>query len=246
MAQGVWAGWLPVLLGGRINVCRDEKMSRELKRVPMDFGWPLGEIWKGYLNPYHPHDCPACKGSGYNAETEEVSRSFYDFEGTGKRWCDSITDDEVAALIKANRLWDLTRDGKIPTAAEVNHWNKTRIGHDGINGMILVRTRAERLGVYGKCDLCDGSGDLWCDPKYAALYDAWEPIEPPTGEGFQLWEDVTEGSPVSPVFPSLNELATWAAEHATTFGSFKASKEKWTEMLSNDHVYHKEGNVVWM
>ena len=221
-------------------------MSRELKRVPMDFNWPIGEIWKGYRNPYHPEDCPSCKGSGYNAETEEILRSFYDFDGRGNRWCDDITEEEVAALLKANRLWDLTRGGKIPTAAEVNHWNKTRMGHDGVNEMILVKTRAKRLGVYGKCPLCDGVGHLWCDPKYEDLYENWEPIEPPIGDGFQLWEDVTEGSPVSPVFASLDELAEWAAENATTFGAFKTTKEKWIAMLSDGLVCHQEGGVVWM
>lgn len=35
---------------------------------------------------------------------------------------------------------------------------------------------------------------------------------PPTGEGWQLWEDVTEGSPKSPVFATAEELAQWMAD----------------------------------
>ncbi len=30
-------------------------------------------------------------------------------------------------------------------------------------------------------------------------YDAWEQMPPPDGDGYQLWETVTNGSPVSPV-----------------------------------------------
>lgn len=41
-------------------------MGRELKRVPLDFAWPRGEIWGGYLNPYwrQRRECPACAGTG--------------------------------------------------------------------------------------------------------------------------------------------------------------------------------------
>lgn len=56
--------------------------------------------------------------------------------------------------------------------------------------------------------------------------------EPPKGEGYQLWETTTEGSPLSPVFPSLEELCDWAAGSATLYGSKKVSKEVWHEILS--------------
>lgn len=37
-------------------------MGRQLHRVPLDFDWPLGKVWKGYINPYADlmTDCPAC------------------------------------------------------------------------------------------------------------------------------------------------------------------------------------------
>jgi len=38
-------------------------MGRELKRVALDFDWPLNKIWKGYVNPYYK-ECESCKGSG--------------------------------------------------------------------------------------------------------------------------------------------------------------------------------------
>ena len=56
--------------------------------------------------------------------------------------------------------------------------------------------------------------------------------EPPKGEGYQLWETTTEGSPLSPVFPSLDELCAWAAENATVYGRKKVSKDVWHQILS--------------
>ena len=34
-------------------------------------------------------------------------------------------------------------------------------------------------------------------------------IEPPEGTGYQLWETVSEGSPVSPVFETKEKLCKW-------------------------------------
>lgn len=46
-------------------------MGRELKRVPLDFDWPLGKVWRGYVRPddieasetWTPTDPPI--GGGY-------------------------------------------------------------------------------------------------------------------------------------------------------------------------------------
>lgn len=71
-----------------------------------------------------------------------------------------------------------------------------------------------------------------------------ELLAPPSGEGYQLWETTSEGSPVSPVFETLDELCEWCENNATTFADFKTSKEKWKEMLIADFVYHKHGNII--
>lgn len=64
----------------------------------------------------------------------------------------------------------------------------------------------------------------------------------------QLYEDTSEGTPVSPVFAAneFEKLCEYAAEHCTTFGSFTASKEQWMKMLSDNFVYHQEGNAVFI
>ena len=54
-----------------------------------------------------------------------------------------------------------------------------------------------------------------------------ELCEPPKGEGYQLWNTTSEGSPISPVFETLDKLCEWCEVNATTFGKFKATKEEW-------------------
>lgn len=40
-----------------------------------------------------------------------------------------------------------------------------------------------------------------------------EPFEPPDGDGWQLWETVSEGSPISPVFTDRDAFAAWLVEN---------------------------------
>ena len=55
--------------------------------------------------------------------------------------------------------------------------------------------------------------------------------EPPEGEGYQLWETTSEGSPVSPVFATLEELCSWCETNYTIYGKVKAGKEEWLRYL---------------
>lgn len=109
---------------------------RTLKRVPLDFQWPLHKVWKGYINPFPgPKTCKICNGSGYNPATRQIADYFYDLEGYGIRWRydygfapdgtltdrppwriigwtrawhNRITQDEVEALVAHGRLMDFT------------------------------------------------------------------------------------------------------------------------------------------
>lgn len=51
----------------------------------------------------------------------------------------------------------------------------------------------------------------------------------PEGEPFQwvLYETTTEGTPVSPPFTSLEELAAWCETGATVFADMRWTREQW-------------------
>lgn len=198
-------------------------MSREIRRVPLDFDFPLGETWTGYLRPDELDlpQCPTCKGDGYSVEARAIAETFYPHQiGWGAAaealaWCDKIGQAEVDNLIAKGRL-AVWRDGKWNneprTAAEVNALQRSPQrgldGHDGINRWILIEFRCERLGIELKCPTCSGDGVVATEEQRAA-HEAWEPTEHPTGPGYQLWQTVSEGGPVSPVFPTPAGLADW-------------------------------------
>ena len=217
-------------------------MGREMKRVPMDFNWPINMTWKGYLNPYAVQPCKVCDCSGLNPETKQISDDWYGFNGRSEhRWVHRLTQDEVDALIADGRLWDLTHTwseekGKVPnppdsppvTAEIVNEWSKRGFGHDGINQHICVKVRAKRLGVYGDCPFCAGEGYIFFNERIQQSHNDWydkERYDPPEGEGYQLWETVSDGSPISPVFPTSEEMIS----HLIEKGSSEAAARNFVE-----------------
>jgi hypothetical protein len=252
-------------------------MGRELKRVPLDFGWPINVIWGGYLNPFSTQStkCPDCDGTGSSPESKLLSDQWYGkapfrpedrgsvpltpdtpavrafaernvnhaghFYGTGDdairrearrladmwntQWCHHLNELDVAALLKEERLHDLTHTWKqgegwkpkipkhVPTPEEVNTWALSGFGHDSINSWICVRAECKRLGFNQACGRCDGEAVLWPSKAIKRQCERWKAAEPPAGEGFQLWETVSEGSPISPVFDTPERLADWLVAH---------------------------------
>jgi hypothetical protein len=160
-------------------------MGRELKRVPLDFKWPIDQIWKGYINPYRSQECKPCV---------------------------------VVAKIQKQKSF-LT------------------------NG----EARAKHLGVYGDCEYCDGEGEIWQSEEIKELSQNWEWFHPPVGDGFQLWTTTNEGSPMTPVFNTLEALCEYCEnENVSVFGSSTATKERWMQMLGQDFVAHQEGNMIFL
>lgn len=127
--------------------------------------WELddfNELINFYFEIYRKSkDCEECEGSGYNKETLQISKDWYDFDNKGTRWCDKITQDEVEALWNEGRLkFDFK---EIPTAEEINKREKSGFMHDAINRIICIEQRAKRLNVYGLCSKCKGKGYLYTD-----------------------------------------------------------------------------------
>lgn len=277
-------------------------MGRQLRRVPMDFDWPLNKTWKGFLNPHYKEDsvkCPFCSGSGLSKEGQALQNRWYgwgDMEPFGKfipknpfspehpaivafatRNCKnstfSPTDDpediaieakrladlfngqrshhleevDVDALLKANRLWDFTHrivegkgwkkipkaEFKKPTPEQVNIWSIQGFGHDSINCSVVCRAEAKRLKVPYLCGCCKGNGTLWRSPKHEKMCDKWKETPPPKGKGYQLWETVSEGSPISPVFETPEELARYLVANPWN-STDHCSYETWMKFICGD------------
>ena len=66
------------------------------------------------------------------------------------------------------------------------------------------------------------------------LADYMPEIPEGTPLGYQLYETTSEGTPVSPVFPTLEELAGWCETGATVFASSRWTKEQWLASFMND------------
>lgn len=129
-----------------------------------------------------------------------------------------------------SHYWLPYDNGYIPTAQEINDWSIGGFGHDSINASIVCNARAEREGKSIACSTCGGSGSYWESPENEKQADEWEREDPPKGEGYQCWETVSEGSPISPVFAVPEELADymvrnpWGADKNTTF-------EEWCKFI---------------
>jgi hypothetical protein len=144
-------------------------------------------------------------------------------------WCHHLAQEDVDALVEAGRLMDFThtwdpenRWQKIeppvtPTATEVNGWSLSGMGHDSINASIVIEARCKRDGQPVVCGTCGGHGSREVYEGQRAEAEAWEATEPPEGPGYQLWETVSEGSPITPVFATPEELANFMV--ANSWGS---------------------------
>jgi hypothetical protein len=143
----------------------------------LDFGLDdLNEVVNFYFEIERANKpCVACDSSGQNPATKKIADDYYDFDNTGRRWRDNITQEEVEALQAKGRLcsWDAAQKKRVPlvvTAEQVNEANRRgglfgELVHDSINCWILVEARARRLGVYGNCAECRGSGHIYTEPK---------------------------------------------------------------------------------
>ncbi len=269
-------------------------MGRELRRVPLDFDWPINKIWDGFENPLHiATKCGVCDGSGSSGPARRLKDTWYgnapfrpedrgstpflttdevivaratsnvtrspEYYGRGEQaierearrlcglfngqWSHHLNDDDVYALIVEGRLFDFTHCWSpkkhrwqprvpfvLPTAREVNAWSLCGFGHDLINQWICVRAECKRVGVPHECLVCKGEGEHWPSAAAKQAYEDWQPTPPPTGEGFQMWQTVSEGSPISPVFATARELADYLV--ANPYGIDKGTTaEQWLKFI---------------
>lgn len=214
-------------------------MSREIKRVPVEFDWPLNERWSGYVMPdsLNGERCPECDGG------QTWAGWFL------QNWCSRLQmmgqDVGEQSLGKPMHPW-LANDpypvGRWDYSDDRNHQYKLARPSadmaDLVGGLAggdrdrvlsrfsgssykLYRTIVTAAGLdesWGVCTHCRGEGVLEQYEGQFAERDAWDQTEPPEGDGYQLWESVSEGSPISPVFPDREGLIGYLMSDANSWG----------------------------
>lgn len=85
-------------------------------------------------------------------------------------------------------------------------------------------------------------GDVW--PGYLLPYG--QRHDPPTGDGWQIWETTTEGSPISAVCATPEELADWAADnHVSIFGEDTMEADEWLNFIqANEAAWPSQGTAM--
>lgn len=194
-------------------------------------------------SPLLQHDTPAVRafaehnvesapwyyGTGEQAIVHEAKRliGYWNYQ-----WCHHLDQNDVDALVEEGRLMSFTHtwvqgvgwqkiDPPVhPTAREVNTWSLTGLSHDAINCMVVIDAKCKREGIDSRCSHCEGHGGVEVYPGQRAEREAWfeEDREPPTGEGWQLWETVSEGAPISRVYATAEELAVYMSTPGSAWG----------------------------
>lgn len=200
-------------------------MGRELKRVPLDFAWPMNEPWSGYVPHPKSHTCE-CAGSGYTVARQRLADlvSLLLLSGTdaARGACHPYFSESALyhtrGKLCGKDMVDLTTGlaGRSPCL----------FGHDGSDKWAAQKKIIAAAGLpetWGVCPACDGEGETWKSEEDKQAASEWTKTEPPSGDGFQIWETVSEGSPISPVFETPEELARhmsgtqWGADKGTSY-----------------------------
>lgn len=223
-------------------------MGREARRVPLDFDWPQGEVWKGYLTPdrFIEDSCPDCE-LGATPEAELIQGIAYLLV--------ALADDvDRAPRGEGMHPWALNAFESIgyvhgrprpgPRYMEFFHGllpeDQDQHGIGGRQPHRMARRLMELAGLPEKwdwCPTCKGHGSIEKYPGQRAEGEAWheEDHSPPTGEGWQMWETTSEGSPMSPVFATPEELADWlATTKASIFADMTQSRDEWLALIKGE------------
>jgi len=209
-------------------------MGREVKRVALDFDWPLNKTWPGYLSPEW-RGCPSqtCR-HGETVDAAWLAAIVHLLliagedgkKGTLHPWIESLDNaptgsDYSTVLRPTPRMAELTTGlaGRAPGF----------LGHDAIDRWAATKAIVRAAGLpedWLTCATCKGHG---IHPDDRAASEAWERTEPPAGEGWQIWETVSEGSPITPVFATAEELAEWCVTNKPW--STGMSREAWRRFI---------------
>lgn len=214
-------------------------MGREVRRVPLDFDWPLNKVWEGFLQPDRllGAPCPDCRrGYTWAREWIETLTNRIDMlasdigdQDRGRPMHPWLTRDQYPATTD----YRYDEQGNRTASSEVMRPSRDILeliagltGDD--EGRLLSPLRGSSYGIqkklieaagldpnmWGVCATCKGHASLEKYKGQRAESEAWQPTDPPEGEGWQLWETVSEGSPISPAFAAADGLVEWMSDPA--------------------------------
>lgn len=219
-------------------------MGREVRRVPLDFDYPIDKVWDGFKNPYYEYKCPDCDG-GQTHEGWAINHiahliTMLDTSPKHPWLINSALSMKTAQRINKVRMKEFV----VPLAGREGFGP---FGHDALDSGNVLKKLLEAAGLtldWITCKTCEGEG---IHPDYLKQFREWKETPVPEGEGYQLWETTTEGSPQTPVFESLEALARYCADNrVSTFGHFTATYEQWLKMFNDNFITHQEGNNIFI
>lgn len=190
-------------------------MGRELRRVKLDFSWPMGVPWEGFVCPHQPRKCPDCSNgctASYRALEKVVNLLLIAGE-------DSLRDKKPHPWLVQADILDVGTTLHQLTAGLAGRPPRGFIGHDAMDRWTAVAKIIKAAGLpkkWGWCATCKGSAQDPADAETIRAEKRWRSKAPPKGKGYQIWETVSEGSPISPVFAKPEDLARWMVENDTS------------------------------
>lgn len=207
-------------------------MGRELRRVPLDFDWPMNQRWSGFVNPHYAK-CQRCDGRGDTMAMARLSDLVSLLMLSG----DDARRGKCHPYFIEAPLYSSA--GKVcgPEMAELTvglagRKSDSGFGHDAIDRWGATKKIVAAAGLpesWGTCPDCDGEG---IPKENLAAYEAWSRTDPPSGDGYQLWETVSEGSPISPIFAKPDELARWLADNPWSSVDHGTTYEQWLAFIN--------------
>jgi hypothetical protein len=211
-------------------------MGRELKRVQLDFTWPLNERWSGFVNPHYAksHNCTACNGAGETTAKQRVGDLVSLLMLSGTDAIRGACHPYLQETPLYNTQGKTCGKDMAEFTASLAGRTPSSFGHDSCDKWTAKKKIIAAAGLpenWGICPACEGEGTIWESEESKQAAEDWTPTEPPTGDGYQIWETVSEGSPISPVFATPEELARYMA--TTRWGADKdTSSETWLRFIN--------------
>lgn len=235
-------------------------MARHVKRVPLYFDAPLGEVWSGYRLPsqFELEECSACQGAGttpaYNwllklACAMGMLAGDHEKEAVGQRMHPYVATLRNISYGHMHHPTDPRPGKEFARVIEGLTGGETDFGPFGMTPHHIAHHLIGTAGLprtWGHCEACKGEGEVERYPGQRADKETWEPSDPPEGPGWQLWETTSAGSPITPVFKTPEDLAEWCVRsHVYLYADIQASYQLWLDIILGKEMPAVEVSPGW-